>query len=137
MTEVWDYCLSKDISSKIVSDLYDNTYDSFYYHLNCHKLGINYNTEEDNRLIDELYSLFNDFGFDMTIFFRNLSDVNNTNESIYTFSEKILTYSLPYSLIVQKKRPTVSDSNLGTLKQIKNCILNLTKLIHLIYIHTE
>lgn len=121
LTEVWDYSLSKDISEKIVDELYDKTYDSFYYLLNSHKLGINYNSEEDKRLIDEMYKLFNDFGFDMTLFFRNLSDVDyNTSESISNFIEKVIKYSLPYPIITQKKRPTINENNLATLKQLKS-----------------
>ncbi len=60
-------------------------------------------------------------GFDLTLFFRYLSDVNDTNESILTFSVKILKYSLPFSWLVHKKRPTVND-NLNTLLELKESI---------------
>ena len=120
LAEVWDYSLKKEISQSLVNELYDVSYESFYYLLNCHKLGINYSNEEDKKLIDELYSLFNDFGFDLTLFFRYLSDVNDTNESINNFSEKILKYSLPYLFLVQKKRPTVNETTIKKLIEIKN-----------------
>jgi uncharacterized protein YdiU (UPF0061 family) len=120
LAEVWDHSLKKEISQSIVNELYDLSYESFYYLLNCHKLGINYSKEEDKKLIDELYSLYNDFGFDLTLFFRYLADVNDNCESVNNFSDKILKYSLPFLLIVQKKRPTVSESTIKKLLEIKD-----------------
>jgi uncharacterized protein YdiU (UPF0061 family) len=125
LTEVWDYCLDKEKSQSIVDELYDNVYESFYYLVNSHKIGINYNSEVDKKLIDELYNLLNDFGFDLSLFFRYLSDVNDSNESINIFSEKVVKYSLAYSLLVQKKRPTVNENNLNTLLELKRSIFVL------------
>ena len=122
MSEVWDHSLKKEISEKIVDDIYDNVYYSFYYLLNCHKLGINYNSEEDKILVDELYNLYNDFGFDLTLFFRNLSNINQSTESVSEFTEKAIKYSLNYQLLIQKKRPTVNENSLQTLLDIKNSI---------------
>jgi uncharacterized protein YdiU (UPF0061 family) len=120
LSESWDYCLKKEESSKIVEEIYDKTYEAFYYLLNQRKLGLFSQHDHDKALIDELYSIINDFGFDLTLFFRNLSEVHDES-SCDAFIEKIKNYSLPFSIKLQKTKPQMSEDTIKTLLNLKKC----------------
>ena len=110
-------------SQKIINDYYEKTFENYYIHINCQKLGINY-MKTDKDLIDELYNLLNDFGFDLTLIFRKLCDIDKSNESKNVFVESMIKYSLPMNLLMEKKKPNISNQNLGILLDLKSSKLN-------------
>ena len=78
---------------------------------------------EDIKLIDELYRLLDDFGFDLNLFFRFLSDINICdvdNSDIEIYANKMQNYSLNFDLKLQKIEPSINENVLNQLEVMKN-----------------
>ena len=67
--------MDKEISSKIIENVYERKYKEFYHTINSSKLGLFLSSND--KLISDAFKLLQNFGFDFTTFFRGLSKVND------------------------------------------------------------
>lgn len=134
LAEALDYCLNKETGFKLVEDIYDSKFKEFYYKINANKLGIFLsnvmNCEDTKKFIDETFSLLQDYGIDLTVFFRSLSEINkivslelnnskfsdidelrahfNSNEKVHSLCKELIgknqAYSLPFNLRIQNNK---------------------------------
>jgi len=109
-------------SNNIREKVYTKTFNNYYNFLIGKKLGLflTYDLgdiKEDKSLIDELFTILDDFGFDLTIFFRNLPMILEDKES--EFIEKMLKYSLQFKLKIEKLKPKMNQNMLQSLRVLK------------------
>jgi uncharacterized protein YdiU (UPF0061 family) len=105
----------KDLK-EIIDNNYDKIYKEYFYTLNNHKLGLFLSSGEKNELIDNLYMMMENFGFDFTLFFRYLSEINEKEESLQNFISKLTKYSLNYDMKLKKIRPSINETGINKLK---------------------
>lgn len=81
LAESWSLMLEKKKLDEIQSK-YDEIYKFYYNFIFSRKLGFFFSEEtEDFDFIKQLYDLLEKYGFDLTIFFRTLSEVSIDDES--------------------------------------------------------
>ena len=82
---------------------------------------------EDKALIDDLFILLNDFGFDYTTFMRNISfiimdetfkDGDNIVAIDQAFIDKVLPYSMNKDYLDEKLKPKMNPSVLIKLMEM-------------------
>lgn len=124
LAEAISSALPMEKAKNILENTYDKVYQNFYYFLNAKKIGLflsgsNEIISKDQKLIDDLYNLLDDFGYDLTLFFRNLAQIDDTEQSLDNFVKKMSDYSTPFKIKLQKIKPTMNTNLLNTLKAIK------------------
>lgn len=121
--------LSTSDSKLMLDNSFDKVYKLFFYFLNSKKLGLflTFDVEDDKNLIDSLYSLMEDFGFDLTLFFRYLANVDIdleivslTDITTSIFVEKMIKYSLNYSIKTKKIKPSINETSINQLKELRD-----------------
>jgi uncharacterized protein YdiU (UPF0061 family) len=122
LSEALDYAMDSKMSKQIIETFYDNTFENFYYFLMMKKLGFIVTNhpvrKEDRKFVDETFELLQAYGFDMTIFFRNLSNCSFEEEET-KMVETFMKYSLPLQLKREKIRPSMNENMLKRLIDIK------------------
>lgn len=115
--------ISADESKEIIDKEYETVYNYYYYLLNLNKLGFLATrdiSKEDKEFVDRLYTLLEEFGFDLTVFFRNLSNVSTVTSTIDKFIETAIRYSMPFSVKLDKIKPDMDMAMLKKLDELKN-----------------
>ena len=72
MSEALNPVISKDITNKIIEDLFENSFETYFYELFSKKLGFIQLNKEVKIIIDDMLELLEDFGYDYTLFLRSI-----------------------------------------------------------------
>jgi uncharacterized protein YdiU (UPF0061 family) len=105
----------------IIDKYFYNVYDWYYYEFISKRLGFIKYTSEIKVLIDDLFELLEDFGYDMSFFFRALlilidKEVSTSHKE--EFSKCVFEYTLEYGNKIQKIKPSIPEEKLEQLIQL-------------------
>ena len=105
-------------------------YGHYYLAQNYLKLGIvnTYNPDRDMEIVNGLYDLLNEYGIDMTTFFRSLSNLqikgqDNKDKVLIDkeeFVKNISKYSISYQDKVSKSKPKLSCDQISKLLEMQS-----------------
>ena len=129
LAEAWNFLIPSEQTFIIIKEKFLKIYNDCYYNIMRFKLGLFFKCEkhEDKALIDDLFILLNDFGFDYTTFMRNISfiimdetfkDGDNIVAIDQAFIDKVLPYSMNKDYLDEKLKPKMNPSVLIKLMEM-------------------
>lgn len=151
LAEGIDCCVKKEIGYKIVDEIYDKKFQEYFLKINLNKLGFffsEYKDDEMKEFVKETFSLLQNYGMDLTFFFRSLAETidvlandlisvnSKTLENLISqynsdvkirelckdIIEKIESNSLPFQLRAQNNKLDFPHNMLSKWENLLNSI---------------
>lgn len=123
LSEALSYLVDQQKLENILETKYNKSFSIYYKQLIAFKLGLFEATEEVNVLINDLFDLLEDFGFDISMFFRSLGNLDikaykKPDESLVNY---MLKNSFSYSEKTKKLKPQIGEGSIETLMSMAKC----------------